>query len=393
MLHIESEQELALMLSSIKKVQIYGARYNLFSILLLFKKLGYSKNIVESIWVTSKKGNPDYIDDIEVKEYVQNKANANTYVLLALAAGNAKKIAEKLENDGMHVIKISSTLMNNMIKPKDMCDDVYKSVEPFVLDFENINTKFNVPINCNTIYAWTCWWQGLSKAPDIVKACITSQKKNLPKKVQYIIITEENYSNYIEIPSYIIEKVKKGYITLTTFSDIIRACLLYKYGGIWLDATLLVHRPLPMEYFYLNLFTAKRKEAHSYSSVSLWFLGGKSANQLYRFLMEAFFYYFRNYNQIRYYLMIDFLIKIAFDTVPKLYKEYETIPYNNENSGSLAMHLDETYQIEKYREIVEGTVVQKLTWKIERYNSDTLFSEDSFYSVLLKEYKEVALLQ
>lgn len=388
MLQIGSEQELALLLSAIGKVQIYGARYNLFSILLLFKKLGYSKDIIETIWVTSKKGNPDYIDNIEVKEYVQDGVKNNTNVFLALAACNAQEIAEKLENDGMCVISISSTLINNVVKPEDMCEDVYKCVEQFSLNFENINTEMNTPMNCNTVYAWSCWWQGLSEAPDIVKACINSQRKNLPKEVQYVIITENNYYNYIEIPSYIIEKVKKGYITLTTFSDIIRACLLYKYGGIWLDATLLLHNTLPIEYFHLELFTAKRKKCQSYSNFSLWFLGGKPGNQLYRFLMEAFFYYFRNYNQIRYYLMIDFLIKIALDTVPQLWKQYEVIPYNNENSGSLAIHLDETYEMDYYKEIVEGTVVQKLTWKINRYNLKTLFRSDSFYNVILKEYED-----
>ncbi len=389
MLQIESEQELKSLLSSIKKVHIYGARYNLSLILLLLKKLGHSKDFIEAIWVTSKKGNPDYIDDIEVKEYVQGEAEANTCVFLALAERNAQKLAEKLEKDGILAVKISGTLINDIVMPKDMCEDIYMSIEQFVTDFEDINTQLNVPVICNTVYAWTCWWQGLSNAPNIVRACINSQRKNLPKGVQYVIITEENYCDYIEIPDYIMEKMEKGYITLTTFSDIIRACLLYKYGGIWLDSTLLLHSPLPIEYFHYDLFTAKRKVCASYSRFSLWFLGGKSGNQLYQFLMEAFFYYYRNYDQIRYYLMIDFLIKIALDTVPKLGNQFEVLPYNNENSGGLAVHLDETYEIEKYKEIVEGTVVQKLTWKLERYNPEALFRSNSFYNVILKAYKDI----
>lgn len=389
MLQIESEQELLSLLSSIKKVHIYGARYNLFSILLLLKKLGYSKDLIETIWVTSKKENPDYIDNIEVKEYVQGGVGANTCVFLALAEHNARKVAQKLERDGILVVKISRTLINDIVMPKDMCEDVYKSIEQFVSDFEDIDTQLNVPAECNIAYAWTCWWQGLSKAPDIVRACINSHRKNLPKEVHYVIITEENYCDYIEIPDYIMEKMEKGYITLTTFSDIIRACLLYKYGGIWLDSTLLLHSSLPIEYFHFGLFTAKRKECVSYSRFSLWFLGGKSGNQLYQFLMEAFFYYFRNYDQIRYYLMIDFLIKIAFDIVPQLWNQYEILPYNNENSGGLAVHLDDIYEIDKYKEIVEGTVVQKLTWKLERYNSEALFRSNSFYSAILKAYKDI----
>ena len=147
--------------------------------------------------------------------------------------------------------------------------------------------------------------------------------------------------------------------------------------------------PFPIEYFHFGLFTAKRKECTSYSQFSLWFLGGKSGSPLYQFLMEAFFYYFRNYDRIRYYLMIDFLIKIALDTVPQLRNQYEILPYNNENSGGLAVYLDDVYEIDKYREIVKGTVIQKLTWKLERYNPETLFHSDSFYNVILKAYKDI----
>ena len=388
MLQIESEQELAFILSGIRKIHIYGARYNLFLILLMIKKLGYSKEIIESIWVTDKDGNPNYIDNIKVQEYSNGKVDANANILLALPARHVQGIAQKLENDGLCVMRISSTLINSIVRPEDMCEDVYKSIGQYVSNFGNLNTELNAPIKCNTVYAWTCWWQGLSEAPDIVRSCINSQRKNLPKAVQHVIITEENYHKYIEIPGYIIEKVKKGYITLTTFSDLIRACLLYKYGGIWLDATLLIHSPLPVEYFHLSLFTAKRKEHHSFSHFSLWFLGGNAGNQLYRFIMEAFFYYFRNYDQIRYYLMIDFLIKIAFDTIPQLNEQYDSIPYNNENAGGLATHLDDTFQIDKYKVIVEGTVVQKLTWKLDRYNPEKLYSSDSFFNIILREYRD-----
>ena len=55
----------------------------------------------------------------------------------------------------------------------------------------------------------------------------------------------------------------------------------------------------------------------------------------------------------------------------------------------MAVYLDDVYEIDKYREIVKGTVIQKLTWKLERYNPETLFHSDSFYNVILKAYKDI----
>lgn len=47
---------------------------------------------------------------------------------------------------------------------------------------------------------WTCWWQGLDQAPEIVKWCVESIKRNAGGR-EVIIITDENYERYVHIPS------------------------------------------------------------------------------------------------------------------------------------------------------------------------------------------------
>ena len=84
---------------------------------------------------------------------------------------------------------------------------------------------------------WICWFQGIENAPELVKACYNSVLKNYKDK-EIIVLTEENYEQYVDIPEYILKKWKKGYISFAHFSDILRIELLSKYGGLWLDSTI-----------------------------------------------------------------------------------------------------------------------------------------------------------
>ena len=88
-------------------------------------------------------------------------------------------------------------------------------------------------------YIWVFWWQGMESMPPLIKACINNLKKKSGNR-KVILLTKDNYSNYVNIPVNILNKVKKGQLTYTFFSDILRFNLLSKHGGIWIDATLYI---------------------------------------------------------------------------------------------------------------------------------------------------------
>ena len=110
---------------------------------------------------------------------------------------------------------------------------IYKKYKKY-LDMYNPEKDNNVDNNKPTI--WILWLQGVENAPEIVKKCIKSIKYyNGDKKI--VVLTKDNLFDYIKLPKYIIEKWRKGIISNTHFSDIVRIELLYDYGGIWMDAT------------------------------------------------------------------------------------------------------------------------------------------------------------
>ena len=83
---------------------------------------------------------------------------------------------------------------------------------------------------------WICWFQGMENAPEVVKRCYASIKDNITDR-EVILLTENNYREYICFPQEIQAKIDSGIIKGAHMSDLLRLELLQQYGGTWIDAT------------------------------------------------------------------------------------------------------------------------------------------------------------
>lgn len=92
---------------------------------------------------------------------------------------------------------------------------------------------------------WQYWSQGLSKddVPEVVQLCFNSVDK-YKGTYQVIRLCDENLSEYIELPQFVLDKYNNGTFGKAHFSDLVRLALLHVYGGVWLDATILLTAPL-----------------------------------------------------------------------------------------------------------------------------------------------------
>lgn len=112
---------------------------------------------------------------------------------------------------------------------------------------------------------WQLWLQGAENMPAIVKKCTESVKKFHGDNI--ILLTNENLNNYIQLPTYIVEKYKKGIITNANFSDIIRLSLLSRYGGCWVDSTIYLTDKIPDEILNADFFSFKSFDSNCLKNV------------------------------------------------------------------------------------------------------------------------------
>ena len=106
---------------------------------------------------------------------------------------------------------------------------------------------------------WQYWGQGVESdtLPEVVNLCFKSVDKYC-QDFSVIRLNDENISEYLEFPSYLMNKLQNGSLSRTFFSDILRLALLYHYGGVWLDATILLTDSLPKKLVDLPYFMFQR---------------------------------------------------------------------------------------------------------------------------------------
>lgn len=232
------------------------------------------------------------------------------------------------------------------------------------------NVKINLkPLKSNIVNEpiWVMWYQGIEKAPDIVKCCVESIKEHSAGH-QVIVLSEENLYDYIELPDFIMEKFSRGYISRTYLSDMIRLNLLYLYGGAWLDATVLVSNDIPEEYFREELFSlnfGKKTKDPSYGRWTTFCFFAKKGNSLIEKTLKYHYYYWMHKNHPIDYVMFDYFINYISRRDAVAAKQISEIKPTNENVFALMHSMNASYVNNSSLLIDTKTVFSKLSWKHE----------------------------
>lgn len=234
---------------------------------------------------------------------------------------------------------------------------------------------------------WICWLQGLEDAPDIVKCCINSIIENVEGKKQ--IITYDNYFKFVKISETILEKHKQGIISKTHFSDILRLALLCKYGGIWIDSTVLIlDKGLPDYIYRLPIFMYRIRETmdtgyHDPRLFTNWLIKSEKEHPIIKVVYEAMNKWWEMENETPYFIF-HYVMRLVWN----LHMNYETedleylsklVLYDN-NCQILIDLLNKGYDEMLWNMLKEEQPIQKLSYKYEWQLGG------SFYQHIIKKY-------
>ena len=254
------------------------------------------------------------------------------------------------------------------------------------LDAVNAPTPSSVPPEEYKI--WVLWWQGEEQMPKIVKATYHSITKASDKQV--VLITKENVGDYVEIPDYISSKVENGKMMLAHLSDYVRVSLLYKYGGLWIDSTVLCAKKLPDEIFDMELFSVRAKPSGAkYVAAGKWncqFMGTNHVHAKAFYLIKSILeQYWRKYPIIVDYLLFDCGFQYIYESDAECRATFDAIPMSNSHMHELLPMMNEQFAPPIWNRLLEAdTYLFKLTykWKFEEQKN----GKDTFYAYVIKNY-------
>jgi hypothetical protein len=256
--------------------------------------------------------------------------------------------------------------------------------------YEQFKYSNDLGIYDDNHYVWVCWWSGYKTAPDLVKKCINSIKRHTQDCV-FVFIDETNYTNYIDIPDYIIDKVNDGRMCLANFSDYLRVSLIEKYGGLWIDSTIFMVKDIPLDYFNYPFFTCRNEYRDvGYISMFRWtsfFIGGWKNNIFFKYMKSAFEEYWKFNDCSIDYLLVDYLINYAYNNITSIRELIDDVPINNDKKDELQAAFNNRSSSLSFNEYLNNidTYFYKLSWR-EEYKRTTIEGAESIYGYFMNNY-------
>ena len=314
---------------------------------------------------------------------------------------------------------------------KGIYPEVLKKIEPFLIQkygtqIPQIAQRIKANTNCTndastpstisrpgSATIWWCWLQGIDEAPQIVKACYASLVHDEWFTVHgYVVkvIDNVNWREYVELPGYIVEKWEKGRIPAAMFSDLLRVELLIKYGGTWIDSTVLctgfndnhndnenskdsklatdsklstLNSRLKL-YMDAPLFVFQyTKEGSVPVSISNWFITACRNNEVLMVLREMLYAYWRDYDCVLDY----YIFHLFFAMISKEYPEQmAAMPYaQSQRSLVLLHHWGEKFDQMKWDKLTSEVCFHKLAFRV----SDSVKNDkDNYYNYILEQFRD-----
>lgn len=227
-------------------------------------------------------------------------------------------------------------------------------------------------------YIWQIWLQGEENMPEIVKKCLESVRVfNSDKKV--IFLSENDIEKYVNIPDFIMSKYKKKIIPPAHFTDYVRLCLLSKYGGTWIDATVMLSDKIPKEILSQEVFFFKNKtsECKNFRNVqdykkaflpmiSNWFIHSKPNNLIILTTLKFLNEYWKRENSLKHYFLFHYFITFAVLNNSEIRTTWDNmLSLSNDMPHFLQNSFKTEFAEEKFDLCIKKSFIHKLTYRFE----------------------------
>ena len=212
---------------------------------------------------------------------------------------------------------------------------------------------------------WTLWLQGEAQMPPVVRACIRSMREN--SGLEVVVLDEKRLKEFISLPAFIQEKWEKGLIRPAHYADICRIELLYRYGGLWCDATDFIPKAIPDELMQEDFFVflSGDKLFGAYSFIQNCFIRARRDSYLLAAWRRAIFAYWEKEDSAIEYFIHQMLFKKVVEEDPVAAQAFARMPHRIQDPTHELWfhHGKDPFDPTRYEQMAANAPFQKTEYK------------------------------
>ena len=212
---------------------------------------------------------------------------------------------------------------------------------------------------------FTLWLQGLEQAPPLVAACLDSIRRQ--SGAELVVLDGQSLFDWIDLPEDIVRKWKEGKMKAAHFADICRVELLYRHGGVWMDATSYLDAPFPEWLWEADFFVYQGGDTlkGAYGGIQNCFIRGAKDAYLLKVWRAIIRAYWTAEDSALDYFVHQLLFSLAVEANPRAAELYAQMPALVQDPTHVLWYdyADKPFDEALLHEICAKALFQKLNYK------------------------------
>ncbi|MFC7405044.1 capsular polysaccharide synthesis protein [Georgenia alba] len=223
------------------------------------------------------------------------------------------------------------------------------------------------PLEDRSGTVWTYWAQGFENAPDVVRLAHGSLVEHMGDAV--VALTATDVADLVTLPPDVDALVENHAFR----SDLLRLELLTRFGGIWMDSTCFVRHDVRAELEELARPSGFFAYAKGDVTIGNWLMLTPPGHYVPAMLLEAEYAHWREFQQNLSYFTFHHIFEALVDADERFREIWHRTPRVPFDAALRFRHmLDEPYDAATYREVLDGSIVHKLTYKYDDAGPGTM---------------------
>lgn len=241
--------------------------------------------------------------------------------------------------------------------------------------------------NIEYLPLWQYWESKDGTVPPLVQACLNSVEKYRGEH-ERIFLTYETVKDYIDLPEHIYKMKESGKMCTAHFVDIVRTALLVKYGGVWVDSTILFTDTIPNYITDSDLFffrTDEKGDLDGLCGTNYLIASKEPNNKILTEVLNSMLAYWRENRFLVNYFTHMHIITLVCRKNPELLSK---IPfYSFYPVQQLQWELLSEFNQTRWEQLKQMTSVHKLTHKTKVLTKKKeINTTGTFYEYVIKEF-------